>query len=137
MDEVEKKMELLEWILVHSPDGAILEVIGFYSSNISKDSFERLFGKDNELLRNESMKFLIALNENTKASFLHVLRIEKSQLIHDLTHFSIRINDNLIATSYDNMELVNLSAAFLPRRDFDTADVEIIFQETIDDSFFT
>lgn len=143
MTEESLQIEFLKELIINSPFQAKMNVNGFYSENISNESFYKLFSEKQVFARDKISNYIISLSSVYKNILLDILILEKEKLIYDLIHFSIEINNKLIFISYDNMEMLQIN-----RNEFETSFIDLIdekyisleiliLDEITDDGFFS
>jgi len=143
MTEEALQVEFLKELIISSPIQSKMNINGFYSKNISKESFCKLFSEKQVFTRDKNSSYTIPLTSVFKKILLEILIFEKEKLIYDLIHFSIRNNNKLIFISYDNMEMLEINrnefeTNFIDLIDKKYSDLEVkILDEITDDGFFS
>ena len=138
---VDKKVDLIRHLITLSPLTSFLKVNGFYSSFISDTSFQRLFHFEDLSMRQKICSYIIPLTIELKTTLIDILNLEKDRLISDMTHFCIEDKSDLLAISYDTMEIIQIKKSVFSGLDDlvgkQFSELEIgLFDKVDDDGFF-
>ena len=139
--EYDIEIDILRELLNKAPVNSVFIVNGFYNEILSQEYFQRLFDKNSIPKRSENSHYNFCLTRNFIQILNQMLDEEGDNFIADITHFAIKYEKRLLATSYDGISVIQVDSKHYVSSINSLAEkcdenIEIKFLEKINDHGF-